>query len=92
MSQCVKGFGALVIARIHLPAEVIHGVITTPQNPIVGTQPVIVELIASVPHTLATIPTDTRKLLICQRLGHEHVVIDRDYVVGNALKQGREDI
>ena len=44
-------------------AEVVDGVVAAPQDPVVGRQPVVVELVAAVVDALAVAPADRRQLL-----------------------------
>ena len=51
--------------------------IAAPQDPVVGGQPEVVELVARVGHALAAAPADRRALRRRQRLRHQDVVVDR---------------
>ena len=57
--------------------EVVDRVVAAPQDPVVGREPEVVELVVRVRQALAARPADRRALLRGQRLGHEHVVVDR---------------
>ena len=51
-------------------ARVVDRVVAAPQDPVVGRQPEVVELVARVRHALAPRPADRRPLVRRQRLGH----------------------
>ena len=55
----------------------VDGVVTAPQDPVVRGQPVVVELVAQVADALPVPPPDRGELRRAERLGHQHVVIDR---------------
>ena len=57
-------------------AEPVDRVVTAPEDPVVGRQPVVVELVAHVADALAVRPADRRALLGAERLGDQHVVPD----------------
>ncbi len=50
------------------------------------------ELVGDVVHALAAAPADRRALPGAERLGHEHVVVDRHGVQPGASQQAREGV
>ena len=68
-----------VLRSSTVAALVVDGVVPTPQDPVVGAQPVVVELVAEVAQIPCRPfhPIDVH-LLVAQRFGHEYVVPDRD--------------
>ena len=57
-------------------AEVVDGVVAAEQDPAVGRQAVVVELVPAVGDPLPVRPADRPALLGGERLGHERVVVD----------------
>ena len=65
-------------------------VTAAPHDPVVRREPVVVELVGGVADALARAPADPVELLVRQRLGGQHVVVDRDGVQPVAAQQARE--
>ena len=57
--------------------EVVDGVVAAPQDPVVGGQPEVVELVVGIGQALAPYQPIAASLLGGQRLRHERVVVDR---------------
>ena len=77
-------------------AGVVDGVVAAPQDPVVGGQPEVVELVAGVRHAVPVAPPDRRALLGVERLGHQDVVVDRheqrrQAPEPHAVRGGRDD-
>ena len=83
---------ALLELLRHLAAEVVDGVVATPQDPVVLREPVVVELVGHVGEALSAHPTDRRPLVRRQGLRRERVVVDRRDVVLHAPQQRREGV
>jgi len=60
--QPVEGRRPLVVARAHLPAEVVDGVVAAPHDAVVGREPVVVELVGRVADALPIGPADRGQL------------------------------
>ena len=75
-----------------IPPPVVDRVVAPEQDPPVVGAPVVVELVAGVPDTLASGPPDLVPGRRAQRLGHHHVVVDRHEVVPQAAQQRREGV
>lgn len=53
---------AVLVAGVHATTIVIQRVMPAPQDPVVGREPVVVELIGAVGHALPGTPADTVQL------------------------------
>ena len=71
-------------------AVAVDGVIAAEEDPVVGGQPVVVELVAAVADALAVAPADRLALRRAERLADQHVVVDRGDVAADAAQQRRE--
>ena len=91
-SQALECDGALIVRRPDLAAEVIDGVVAAPQDPVVRGEAVVVELVAQISQALPVAPADRPSLLRRERLGDQHVVIDRNGVPAHTPDQGREGV
>jgi hypothetical protein len=81
---------ALLVLLAHLAAEVVDRVVAAEQDPVVGAQTVVVELVRAVGEALAVLPADRVVLLRRQRLGHQRVVVDGHGHQPVALEQRRD--
>lgn len=76
------------------PAEAVavvpDGIVATEQDPVVGRQTVVVELVPRVGETFATVPGQRRALRRRERLGREDVVVDRKDVAPDPPDERRE--
>ena len=72
------------------PGEVVVGVVAAEEHAVVQGPPVVVELVAGVGQPLPPAPADLRQLGRRQRLGHEHVVVDRQGEEGRPAQQPAE--
>ena len=80
--------GRVRIARgADAAAVVVDRVEATPQDPVVGGQPVVVELVPGVGEALPVPPSDAGQLGGRQRLGHQRVVVHRHEVVPEPAQQ-----
>ena len=73
-------------------AEVVDDVVAAPQDPVVGRQPVIVELIAEISQALPALPADGVLLLRREGFGDQDIVIDRHDVVAEPTQQVGEGV
>ena len=73
----LEGLRPVVELRPDPAAEVVDRVVAAPQDPVVGGEPEVVELVVPVAQALAPLPADRRALVGRQRIGHEDVVVDR---------------
>ena len=64
-------------AVVDAVAEAVDGLVAAEQDPAVGREPVVVEAVAAVGDPLPALPADRAALLGAQRLGDDHVVVDR---------------
>ena len=84
--------GPLLVRRPHPPPGVVDGVVPAPEDPVVRGQPGVVELVGQVTEPLPVGPADRGELLGAQRLGHQHVVVDRHRQQPGPAQQRREDV
>ncbi len=77
---------ALQVGR-HLRTPVVDGVVAAPQDPVVGREPVVVELVGDVGQALAVGPADAGQLGRGERLGDQAVVVHGDHVLAQPLEQ-----
>ena len=82
--------GALVALRADAAAEVVDRVVAAPEDPVVVGLAVVVELVGEVGEALAPAPADRVALRRRQRLGDEHVVVDRHDVAADRAHERRE--
>ena len=71
---------ALIMAAVDPVVEVVGGVVSAPQDAVVGGEPVVVEQVRHVAQPLTTGPADRGHLFGGERLGHQDVVVHRDRV------------
>ena len=83
------GLAALLVLGPHAVVEVVGGVVAAPQDPVVGRPSVVVELVGGIADAFASRPADRGQLLARQRLGHQHMVVDRDHVPPWAPERSR---
>ena len=83
---------AILVHRVDAAAEVIHRVVAAPHDPVVRRESVVVELVGGVADALARAPADPVELLVRQRLGGQHVVVDRNGVQPVPAQQAREHV
>ena len=84
--------GAVLVRRAHAAAVVVDRVVAAEQDPVVAAQPEVVELVREVADALPVAPADVVELVVRERLGHEHVVVDRHGHQPVAAQQRREDV
>ena len=89
LGQLRMGLVALVVGVADPVVEVVGGVVAAPQNPIIGRQPVVVEHVRHIPQTLTLNPAHGGHLLSRERLGHQHMVVDRDGVAAGTTDRPR---
>ena len=87
-----EGLRAVLMAGIHPAAEVIDGVVSTPQDPVVRGQPVIVELVGAVPDSLACSPADAVQLGVGEWFGAQDVVVNRNGIEPVSAQQTTEHV
>ena len=87
-----EGLGAVVIFATDAATIVIDRVVPAKKNSVVVGEPVVVELVGHIGNSLAALPPDALQLRRGQRLGHEHVVVDRNGVKLVALEQRGERV
>ena len=90
LGELREGRVVLVVARADRAAVAVDGVPAAEQDAAVGGEPVVVELVAAVADALAVRPAD-RVAGRVERLGDEHVVVDRHDVVARSRLQQRRD-
>ena len=88
----LEGRRALVVGRPDVATEVVDRVVAAPQDPVVGGHPVVVELVGHVVEALSTRPADGGELVGAERLGHQHVVVDRHGVEPEPPHWGGEGV
>ena len=71
-------------------AVAVDGVVAAPQDPVVGCQPVVVELVGHVADALAPRQPIDSRLVGVERLGHERVVVDRRDIAADRRQQRRD--
>ena len=74
-SRLERGFPPVEL-RSDPAAAMVDRVVPAPQDPVVGREPEVVELVVRVGQSLPPLPPDRRALSRRQRLGHERVVVD----------------
>ena len=79
----------VVELRADRPAVAVDRVVAAPQDPAVGGQPVVVELVADVADALPAGPADRGAHALVERLGHQRVVVDRRDVAADRAHQRR---
>ena len=90
--QGLEGLGPVVVTGVDRAAVVVDRVVPAPQDPAVRGEPVVVELVAGVGDPDARVPPQCRELLLGERLGRQHVVIDRHHPPGVAAQRPGEDV
>ena len=92
MKKCCESLanvGSCVVElRADGPAVAVDRVVAAPQDPAVGGRPVVVELVAEVADALPGRPSDRGAHALVERLGHEHVVVDRRDVPADRAHSG----
>ena len=73
-------------------AEVVEGVPTAPQDPVVRCESVVVELVARVREALAVGPADGGQSVASKRFGHQDVVVHRYDEAPDASNLGPEGV
>ncbi len=73
-------------------APVVRRLVAAPQDPVVGAQPEVVEPVRGVGEALAASPSDRVAPGLGQRLGHQHVVVDRNGHQPQPTQQRRERV
>ena len=92
LGQQLEGLLPLVEARADAAPEVVDRVVAAEQNPVVGSQSVVVELVGAVADPLSVLPSDARQSVVVERLGRERVVVDRHDVRPHSPDQRREGV
>ena len=73
-------------------AEVVDDVVSAPQDPVIGREPVIVKLIAEIGQALPALPADGVLLLRREGFGDQDIVVDRHDVVAEPTQQIGEGV
>ena len=87
-----KVSGRSSCVRVDRAAVVVDRVVPAPEDPAVRGEPVVVELVAGVRDPDARVPPQCHELLLGQRLGRQHVVVDRHHAPGIAAQRSGEDV
>ena len=82
-----------LVALVEVPADavapVVDRVVAAVEDAVVGRQPEVVELVAAVGQPLAVGPAERGELRRRERLGHEHVVVDRQHAPAHRAQERR---
>ena len=89
--EALVALGPVLVARVQPAARGVDGVVPAPQHAVVGGEPGVVELVGEVAESLPSGPADRGALVGGERLGDEHVVVDRHGHQPVAAQQGGED-
>ena len=90
--ELAEGLRPVFVPGVDSATVVVDRVVPTPQNPVVGGQAVVVELVGGIADTLPGTPADTVELVVRQRLSGHRVVVNRDRVKSIAAEQAGKDI
>lgn len=83
---------AVLQARVCVVSTMVDGVVSTPQDLVVRGAALVMELVADIRQALVLTPTDRIEMGWRERLGGQHVIVDRQHRIAKPLEQRGEAV